>query len=297
MSQTLKNNYQEVSKKEIITKKLSNLTIKDGKYFIGSPSTHRVKFVEDDKFLTLNEYFCTRLAQIANLQTIGCSLENFGGKKVLVLERFDREMKDIDESFEILKKDIINGYQLVNLAPNQEIEPSEISFELLYGSGIYFCKTKAVVKLEILKWAIYNLIISNYEADATNISFFVTKKGIEIAPFCELKSYDVDDDIAKQFVFTYGDSFISEDLSTMSLVNFCKSIDIHPRLFNQEFANMLKIIKKEIRNLHLELYANTTQKEQNFLKTLVLSIEKNILRYENMMSDFLEINREYKNLL
>lgn len=297
MKQNIKNGYQEVSKKEVITKRLNNLTIKDGKYFIGSPSTHRVKFDEDEKFLALNEYFCTRLGQIANLQTMSCILENFSGEKILILKRFDREMIENDESFEILKKDTINGYQLVNLAPNQEIEQSEISFELLYGSGIYFCKTKAVAKLEILKWAIYNLIISNYEADAINISFFVTKKGIEIAPFCELKSFDVYDDIPKQFVFTYGDSFISEDLSTMSLVNFCKSIDIHPRLFNQEFANMLKIIKKEIRNLHLELYANGSQKEQDFLKKLVLSIENNISRYENMMSDFLEIYREYKNLL
>jgi serine/threonine-protein kinase HipA len=297
MNQTLKNNYQEISKKEIITKKLCDITIKDGKYFSGSPSTHRIKFDEDDKFLMLNEYFCTRLAQIANLQTIGCLLENFGGKKVLIMERFDREMKESDESFEILKKDTIDGYQLVNLAPNQEIESSAISFELLYDSGIYFCKTKAVAKLEILKWAIYNLIISNYEADATNISFFVTKKGIEIAPFCELKSYDIYDDIAKQFIFTYGDTIVSEELSTMSLVSFCMSIEIHPRLFNQEFTNMLKIIKKEIRNLHSELYANTTQKEQDFLKKLVLSIENNIAKYEDMMEDFSQIYSECKKLV
>lgn len=297
MKQNIKNGYQEVSQKEIIAKRLNNLTIKDGKYFIGSPSTHMVKFDEDDKFLALNEYFCTRLAQIANLQTMSCALENFGGKKVLVLKRFDREMIECDESFEIVEKDIIDGYQLVNLAPNQKVEKQDISFELLYSKGIYFCKTKAVAKLELLKWAILNLIISNYEADVTNISFFMNKNGIEIAPFCELKNYAVYEDIPKQFVFTYGDSFISEDLSTMSLVNFCKSIDIHPRLFNQEFANMLKIIKKEIRNQHLELYANGSQKEQDFLKKLVLIIENNILRYENMMSDFLEIYREYKNIL
>lgn len=297
MKQNIKNSYQEVSKKEIITKRLNNLTIKDGRYFIGSPSTHKVKFDEDEKFLLLNEYFCTRLGQIANLQTMSCTLENFGGKKVLELKRFDREMIESDESFEIVEKEIIDGYQLVNLAPNQKVEKQDISFELLYGRGIYFCKTKAVAKLELLKWAFFNLIISNYESDVTNISFFSTHNGIEIAPFCELKSYDVYEDAPKQFVFTYGDSFISEDLSTMSLVNFCKNIDIHPRLFNQEFANILKIIKKEIRNLHLEVYANGSQKEQDFLKKLVLSIEKNILRYENMMSNFLEIYREYKNIL
>ncbi|DAB34095.1 MAG TPA: hypothetical protein CFH82_06990 [Sulfurospirillum sp. UBA12182] len=297
MNQNIKNGYQEVSKKEIIAKRLNNLTIKDGKYFIGSLSTHKVKFDEDDKFLALNEYFCTRLAQIANLQTMDCILENFGSKKVLVLKRFDRELIESDESFEIVEKEIIDGYQLVNLGANQKVEKRDISFELLYSKGIYFCKTKAVAKLELLKWAILNLIISNYEADVTNISFFSAHNGIEIAPFCELKSYDVYDDIPKQFVFTYGDSFISEDLSTMSLVNFCKNIDIHPRLFNQEFANMLKTIKKEIRNLHLEFYANTSQKEQDFLKKLMQSIENNILRYENMMSDFLEIYREYKNIL
>ncbi len=133
-----------------------------------------------------------------------------------------------------------------------------------------------------------------HQADATNISFFVTKKGIEIAPFSELKSYDVYDDIPKQFIFSYGDTIVSEELSTMSLVSFCMSIDIHPRLFNQEFVNMLKIIKKEIRNLHSELYNNATQKEQDFFKKLVLSIENNIAKYEDMMEDFSQIYSECK---
>ena len=48
------------------------------------------------------------------------------------------------------------------------------------------CLNPALTKLQILDWALFNMLIFNYDAHSKNISFFVGPNGTTLAPF-----YDV----------------------------------------------------------------------------------------------------------
>ncbi|MBD3841762.1 MAG: HipA domain-containing protein [Campylobacterales bacterium] len=174
------------------------IVIVDGIFGIGQgeiSSTHILKFSKNkEQHIVINEHFCMELATLCGLKTAKTTILDFNNEKVLAVERFDREIIKQNDSFKVQKIHIIDGCQLLNLdvimkyqKPYRGANQAQIgaSFKKL-TRGIEFCKTKALAKLEITRWGLFNLLINNYDAHAKNISFFVTKSGLEVAPFYDL---------------------------------------------------------------------------------------------------------------
>lgn len=282
------------------------IIVLDDKYGIGEgemSSTHIFKFDKiNEQNLVVNEHFCMSLAKLCGLKVAKTSIEKFEDEKVLIVERFDREIIKDDDTFKIEKKHIIDGCQMLDLdvimkyqKPYGGANQAEIgaSFELLYKS-IELCKTKALAKLEVLKWSLFNLIIDNYDAHAKNISFYVDKNGIEVAPFYDLVNIAVYPDIQNEFAFSYGDEFKPENIKSYDLVVFCKSIGINPRLFKQEFQKIIKNIQNNLESLELNISNLLDEEEKKFLHVLVLDIKKNVSKYKNISDEFLTLYEEYK---
>ena len=267
-------------------------------------STHILKFSKNkEQHIVINEHFCMELATLCGLKTANTTILNFDNEKVLAVERFDREIIKENDSFKVQKIHIIDGCQLLNLdvimkyqKPYGGANQAQVgaSFKKL-TRGIEFCKTKALAKLEITRWGLFNLLINNFDAHAKNISFFVTKSGLEVAPFYDLVNIALYSEFQNEFAFSYGEEFDPKDIGEYAMVDFCKSIEIHPRLFKQEFSSMVKNIKKNIKNLQKQIAEDCTEEEKIFLASLVENIGQTVLKYEPIVNDFTNLYKEYEN--
>lgn len=281
--------------------KLPLVVLKDNKYGIGEgriASTHILKFDKtDEKHLILNEYFCMKLAKLCGLNVAEVEIREFGTQKVLFVERFDREfISNKDGSFEISKKHIIDGCQILNLDVSMKYEAAyegvrgNANFKNLFESSI-LSSNKILTKLNLLKWTLFNLCINNYDAHAKNISFFINEKGLEIAPLYDLVNIDMYPQFHNNFAMAFGDTFESSNIGAFDMVGFCVHTDIQPRLIKSEFLSIVKNIRKNVGLIRKKIQLKCTNNEIEFLEKL----EKNILdtceKYDDI---FKTLEKNYK---
>ena len=284
--------------------KLPLVVLKDNKYGIGEgkiASTHILKFEKkDDIHLVLNEYFCMKLAKLCGLNVSEVEIRKFGTQNVLFVKRFDREFFEIDDtSFEIFKKHIIDGCQLLDLDVNMKYEKvytdyrGNANFKNLFESS-KLTTNKILTKLNLLKWTLFNLCINNFDAHAKNISFFVNKNGLELTPLYDLVNIDMYPDIQNEFAMGFGDEFNANKIGAFDLVGFCVHTEMQPRLVKNEFLNIIESINKNIKSIKDNLLSSCNIEEITFLN----SLENNILitceKYKDMIESLIEDYKEYK---
>jgi serine/threonine-protein kinase HipA len=230
--------------------KLPLVVLNDNKYGIGEgkiASTHILKFEKkDDIHLVLNEYFCMKLAKLCGLNVAEVEIRKFGTQNVLFVKRFDREFFEIDDnSFEISKKHIIDGCQLLDLDVNMKYEAAydvvrgNANFKNLFESS-KLTTNKILTKLNLLKWTLFNLCINNFDAHAKNISFFVNKNGLELTPLYDLVNIDMYPQFHNNFAMAFGDEFDSKKIGVLNSDDFFTHSDVLKKVVerfeNDEFS-------------------------------------------------------------
>ena len=281
--------------------KLPLVVLKDNKYGVGEgkiASTHILKFDKtDEKHLVLNEYFCMKLAKLCGLNVAEVEIKEFDTQKVLFVERFDREfISNEDGSFEIFKKHIIDGCQILNLDVSMKYEAAyegvrgNANFKNLFASSI-LSSNKILTKLNLLKWTLFNLCINNYDAHAKNISFFINEKGLEIAPLYDLVNIDMYPQFHNNFAMAFGDTFESNNIGAFDMVGFCVHADIQPRLIKSEFLSLVKNIRKNIGLIKKEIQLKCTNNEIEFLEKLETNILDTCEKYDDI---FKTLEKNYK---
>lgn len=99
---------------------------------------------------------------------------------------------------------------LIIVSPEQRVEkkPKHIRDGASYAKLFDFanqCINPALTKDQMLDWALFNLLICNYDAHGKNISFFVDRKGISLAPFYDLVNIKMYPDFAQEMAMAFGD--------------------------------------------------------------------------------------------
>lgn len=281
--------------------KLPLVVLKDNKYGIGEgkiASTHILKFEKkDDIHLVLNEYFCMKLAKLCGLNVAEVEIRKFGTQNVLFVKRFDREFFEIDDnSFEISKKHIIDGCQLLDLDVNMKYEKvytdyrGNANFKNLFESS-KLTTNKILTKLNLLKWTLFNLCINNFDAHAKNISFFVNKNGLELTPLYDLVNIDMYPQFHNNFAMAFGDEFDSKKIGTYDTVGFCVHTDIQPRLIKNEFKLIVNNIRKNIGIIKNDMLCSYSDNEIKFLEKLESNILDTCKKYEDI---FKTLDSDYK---
>ena len=281
--------------------KLPLVVLKDNKYGIGEgkiASTHILKFEKkDDIHLVLNEYFCMKLAKLCGLNVAEVEIRKFGTQNVLFVKRFDREFFEIDDkSFEISKRHIIDGCQLLDLDVNMKYEKvytdyrGNANFKNLFESS-KLTTNKILTKLNLLKWTLFNLCINNFDAHAKNISFFVNKNGLELSPLYDLVNIDMYPQFHNNFAMAFGDEFDSKKIGTYDMVGFCVHIDIQPRLIKNEFKLIVNNIRKNIGIIKNDMLGLYSDNEIKFLEKLESNILDTCKKYEDI---FKTLDSDYK---
>lgn len=249
-------------------------------------STHILKFqTKRTENVVVNEYFCMTLAKEIGLTVANVELRRYGIYPVLSVERFDRVVHDTN----VERLHIIDGCQMLNLAPKDKYERNygsgrdvrEIrggaSFSKLF-SACNQCVVPAVAKLKLLEWAIYTLIIGNSDAHGKNISFFVNKKGIQVAPYYDMLSIIMHENVDHELAMAYGDEFEINSVLGYPLRTFANEIDLPPKLVSDQILKLCKKTKKILMNNPIEKKIFNA-KENEFID----SLEKVILERSSML--------------
>jgi serine/threonine-protein kinase HipA len=214
--------------------------LKEGKIGLGDgtlSSTHIMKFqTKKHLHIVVNELFCMKLAKHIGLNVAEVDLKRFADYPVLMVERFDRIYAD--DYVERLH--MIDACQMLDLPASYKYEQNfgssrdvahvreGVSFKKLFAMT-KVCSVPAKAQLELIHWAMFNLIIGNSDAHGKNFSFFVNKKGINTTPFYDMlcvMMYDFDHGLA----MAYGDEFNPNKIYAFELRAFCEETGVNYKL-------------------------------------------------------------------
>ncbi len=205
--------------------------------------------------LTSNEFFCMRLAERLKLSSAKTELIHVP-EPVLLVTRFDR----IEQSGKVKRIHIIDGCQALGLSSAFKYERpygdgrdvqnirDGASFSMLIKLIDETSATPAAQKMQLLRWAIFQVLIGNTDAHGKNISFFCSNEGLEIAPAYDLtcglafRSERLDDTLA----MAIGDAFKVEDITPFEWANFAHQCGIPKRLVSRTLKDMAITMTKEI---------------------------------------------------
>ncbi len=254
-------------------------------------STHILKFGRNpDMHMVVNEYICMELAHRIKLPVAEVMLKRFG-EPVLLVKRFDRRLtKDGVERLHV-----IDGCQMLDLPPTYKYErpfgksgeawkiTTGANLENLFAACLY-CRIPAAATRDLLRWILFQLLIGNNDAHAKNISFFVSRKGIEVAPAYDLLNTAIygnqyDQDLA----MSIGDAFKIDDIFAYQLAEMCDDCGLPLRQVALSLEALCKSLLTVLHSLPLETML--VDKELPFARGLMEKIEKNT-RY------FLELAEE-----
>lgn len=148
------------------------------------PSTHLLKpdHPGDDYPATvINEFVVMRLAQGVGLSVPPVTRLHVPAPVYLV-ERFDRH-RGPDGRTQRLH--VVDGCQALGVSRHDKYRAANLAaLQALIG----LCRNKAAARLHLFRWLLFNVLIGNHDNHLKNLSFFVTRGGLDLAPAYDLLS-------------------------------------------------------------------------------------------------------------
>lgn len=115
-----------------------------------------------------------------------------------------------------------------------------VSFERLFSISEYTVR-KAVTRLSLLRWALFQYLIGNSDAHAKNVSFFCRPDGLALAPFYDLVSVVQYDHLDHDIAMAYGDAFRLNEVSPFAWADFAHRTGTPRQLLAREMTRMGKV--------------------------------------------------------
>ncbi len=114
-----------------------------------------------------------------------------------------------------------------------------VSFERLF-SAVEYAFEKAVTRMGLLRWAIFQYLIGNTEAPGKNITFFCKPAGLSLAPYYDLISLVQYDGLGldHELAMAYGDEFDLAAIRPYDWAVFAKRAGIPRALLNREMQKI-----------------------------------------------------------
>jgi serine/threonine-protein kinase HipA len=254
-------------------------------------STHILKFGRrPDMHMMINEFICMELARLVKLPAAKVSLERFG-EPVLVVERFDRKWS----GERVARLHLIDGCQMLDLPPTYKYErpfgKSGEGAKIRTGASLprlfdacRLCRVPAKAIRDLLNWTLFQLLIGNSDAHAKNISFFVGRTGIDVAPSYDLLNIDIyGHEFERDLALAIGDEFIAEEVMTYDLALLCDGCNLPQRQVATSLKNLCATVLGNLDSLPMDDIQNGTEME--FAQNLLGRVRDNAER-------FLEIAQE-----
>ena len=228
-----------------VQSKINVLQLK-GEFGFGSGdlcSTHIIKFEKStQQHLVINEFVTMKLAQLIGLPTANVELHYFDQYPALVVERFDRKL--INNNV-VKRKHLIDACQACNLGVDKKYERNlgkqrdvahirdGVSLKKLFSLAQY-CVNPILAKLTLLNWVLFNLCVFNHDAHGKNMSFFVSKAGLEPTPFYDLVNVQMYPEFEQELAMAIGDEFDPHAINAYQLMAFADDCQINNKLLMRQ---------------------------------------------------------------
>lgn len=195
--------------------------------------------------LAVNEHFCMMLARRIGLPVAEVQLLRTP-RPVLVVRRFDRIVQAQNEAVRVERRHMVDACQACDLPVSFKYERNlgkepavrdirdGMSFERLFGLG-ELAGNKALAKLTMLRWALFQFLIGNSDAHGKNFSFFVGPGGyLEPAPWYDLVSVVQYPHFDTDLAMAFGDAFTLDEVTPFALADFAGRCGIDRKLMRRE---------------------------------------------------------------
>lgn len=275
--------------------KLPMMIYPDGTMGLGEgnlASTHILKFGKKTTMhLVVNEYICMKLAEMLKIPVAKVDISRLG-EPVLIVKRFDRRFEgDIVTRFHQ-----IDGCQMLDLPPTYKYERpfgrnghanlirDGASLPLLFATN-HLCRVPAAATRDMLNWTLFQLLIGNRDAHGKNISFFVSRNGIEVTPAYDQVNIDVYvPNIDGELSMAIGDNFIPEEIVAYDLAEMCEQCGLPRKIVANTLIKMAKNLTSALETLNLNKIV--PGEEMDFVDLLRDKIRVNIGRYAPLAKHF-----------
>ena len=236
-----------------------------GRLFLVEPplaSTHILKpdpARQVTPHLVVNEHFCMSLARRMKLPAAEVGLYRTP-RPVLVVRRFDRVVvqgvgggaaQGADEPA-VRRLHIIDACQASDLPESCKYERNlgsgehvrnireGVSFQMLF-ERVEQTVNKAVARMTLLRWALFQFLIGNCDAHGKNFSFFVRREGLDPAPWYDLVSVVQYPGIDHDLAMAWGDAFSLDGVGAFQLADFAQRCGIDRNLLKREAARLARL--------------------------------------------------------
>lgn len=266
-------------------------------------STHILKFESSmQKHLLLNEFLTMNLARSLGTPVAEVSLSRIATHRVLEITRFDRKLSQpSEEQTRVFRRYIIDACQALGL-------PSSMKYEQNFGSGrdvahirdgvsfqklfqlIRYTSDPSVMFKNILYWMFFNLIVGNCDAHGKNLSFFVNKKGLSVAPWYDLVSVQQIEGIEHRMAMSIGDEFDTEHIHALQILYEAQKCGLSFELVRSCLTEVLDLLNVGIKKLQCP--QDCVQEEVDFFQRYVLFVTKQLKKWEEELKLFPELSRD-----
>ncbi|MDP8258270.1 MAG: type II toxin-antitoxin system HipA family toxin [Candidatus Aadella gelida] len=215
-----------------------------------------------------NEAFCMKLAENAGLLVPSVKIIN-DKINFLLIERYDRLETETDVK-RLHQEDFC---QALGISSNQKYEaeggPNLVDCFSLIDSN---SSQPVLDKNRLLKFVIFNYYIGNADAHAKNLSFLYDNDRIILAPFYDLISTYVYDNLSKKMAMKIGGENRLEWIRPRHFEKLAEVVAINPRFVLNTLKTLGKQLSPEAKILTTEFKKNSQWKD--VLEKIVKVIEK-----------------------
>jgi len=280
-------------------------------------STHIIKFNKKGENVVLNEYISLRLAKRLGFNVTKVEYIKLGEEYVLFVERFDRNI--INKSY-IERTHLIDSVQALglpvsfkyerNLSKNVPSHREGVSFPKLFALA-QEAEIPALFKEQIILFSMMNLIFGNSDAHGKNISFFVSNKGLRVAPFYDVVNVTMYDNYEQDMAMAIDDEFEFRNLKEYDFTEFFELNEISTNDYFIEFKkltiklenalNKFDFIDEKIHSLEekfIKKYKSNIIKRVNDISEIINRVNFNLPFDNENGTDFITDNiKEVKKIL
>ncbi|MBB3196001.1 HipA domain-containing protein [Roseateles terrae] len=205
--------------------------------------------------LVVNEHFCMSLARRMQLPVAEVSIYRTP-RPVLVVRRFDRIVQGGGPSGAeptVRRLHIIDACQASDLPESYKYERNlgggehvrhireGVSFGMLFDR-VEQTVNKAVARMTLVRWALFQFLIGNSDAHGKNFSFFVRREGLDPAPWYDLVSVVQYPGIDHELAMAWGDAFSLNEVGAFQVAEFAQRCGIDRKLLQREASRLEKLI-------------------------------------------------------
>jgi serine/threonine-protein kinase HipA len=201
--------------------------------------------------LVVNEHYCMSLARRMRLPVADVNIYRTP-RPVLVVRRFDRVVALEAEGPTVQRLHIIDACQACDLPATYKYERNfgsgehvrnireGVSFEVLF-ERVEQTVNKAVARMTLLRWALFQFLIGNSDAHGKNFSFFVRREGLDPAPWYDLVSVMQYPGIDHELAMAWGDAFTLREVGAFQLADFARRCGVDKNLLKREATRLAKL--------------------------------------------------------